>query len=211
MTSNEKLLKILNAIQEARKASVDPSIVNLYLTKADGLNDFDANEIWDILIKIEHDEKVLKIESVPKIVDIHAGTDTEKAIYNTQTYFSIKILNPFDKWLLKLLPSETPLKGLYFDDKTGKLTINSKTITLRRSTFKSGLVIALLSNKKKDWSWEEILGEIEHLEGEKVPLEFKEKFYPACDGLQKSISQKIGLNDFLIFTTSTVRINPKYL
>lgn len=211
MTSDEKLLKILNAIQEARKTSEDPSLINLYITKADGLDDFDANEIWDIFNKLEQQEKILIIEGVPSIVNLHAGTDAETAIFSPQTHFSIKILDTFDEWLIQNFPKKELTESIGFDNQTCELKINNKTVLLRRATFRSELITLLFKNKKKVWEWEEIVGKIEGITDDDLLKDSKKKFYPACDGLQKFIAQKTGISDFLIFNKSTVQINPKYL
>jgi hypothetical protein len=210
MNSNEKLLKILDAIQETRKASVNPSLINLYLTKADGLDEFDANEIGDILNKVELD-KVIKIEGVPGIVDLHTGTDIEEAFYNTRTYFSIRILKNFDKWLLKLFPDEKSIEPITYDSKIGKLSINNKVVFIRKNTFRSNLVALLFQNKKKVWNWDEIVEKIEGITDTDVLKQNKKRVYIACDGIQKRIAQKIEISDFLKFDTNTVHINPKYL
>lgn len=211
MKSDEKILKILNCIQEARNISINPKLVNLYITKADGLDSFDKNEVWDILYKIEKHDKVIKIESVPLSVALHATVDYEIDINNTQSHFSIEILDKFDNWLLKKYPREKIVEHISFNSKTGELNVNGKSVLLRRNTFRSDLVALMISNKKKVWEWEEIVGKIEDVSDDDVLKDSKKKFYPACDGLQKLIAQKTGISDFLIFNKSTVQINPKYL
>lgn len=209
MTGNEKLLKILNAIQEARKASVNPFLVNLYITKADDLDEFDPNEIYDILYKIEHQEKVLEIENVPSIVD------PGSYIFSLpQTYFSIKLLDNFDKWCKRFYPEKKSTELINFNNITGELTINNKSVFLQKEAFRTALIALLMKegkNRNKVWIWDEIIGKIQDTEDSNVLMENKKRFYPACDGLQKLISHKIGINDFLIFNNSTVQINPKYL
>ena len=211
MTSKEKILLILNAIVEARTISSDPSLVNLYLSRADGLDDFDPNEIFDILTKIENDEKVLIIEGIPGIVDLHTGTVADEALYNTKTYFSIRILDTFDQWLQEFIKVDKSEKLIYFDNRTGELNIHGKVIKIRRNTFRSDLIALVLQKKMKTWSWDEVVEKIQGTSDKDLLKENKSKFYSACDGLQKSIAQKTSINDFLIFNTNTVRINPCHL
>lgn len=108
--------------------------------------------------------------------------------------------------------SETKL--LSYDPKTGKLDIQDKPVKLTKDSFRAKLLELILKDeksKKKEWSWDEVIEEIEGITDTDELKEKKNKFYSACDGLTKFIAQKTGINDLLIFTKSTVQLNPKYL
>ncbi len=103
---------------------------------------------------------------------------------------------------------------LTYDAKMGRLNILGKTIQLKKESFRAQLIELLLKDEKsskKDWSWDEILEQIEGITEDEELKEKKDKIYNACDGLTKFIAQKTGINDLLIFNKSSVRINPKYL
>lgn len=105
------------------------------------------------------------------------------------------------------------LKATYNAQK-GELDIEGKKVRFKRDSFRAKLLELLLKDdksRKKEWSWDEVIEEIEDTKGKEATTENKKKFYPACDGLSKHIALKTGVNDLLIFNKSTVQINPKYL
>ncbi|MCX6783799.1 MAG: hypothetical protein NT141_01890 [candidate division WWE3 bacterium] len=112
-------------------------------------------------------------------------------------------------------PSEAqkPLTSSY-NDKTSTLHIQERELKLQKDRFRTNLIALLMKspqNKKKDWSWDEVVQQIEGTDDEVVLQKCRKKFYPACDGLAKAIAQKTGINDFLDYTQNTVHINPKYI
>lgn len=105
------------------------------------------------------------------------------------------------------------LKATYNAQK-GELDIEGKKVKFKKDSFRAKLLELLLKDdksRKKEWSWDEVIEEIEQITDTDVLKKNKKKFYSACDGLSKHIAQKIGVNDFLIFNKSTVQINSKYL
>jgi hypothetical protein len=101
-----------------------------------------------------------------------------------------------------------------YESKTGVLKINSQQVRLRKDSFRGKLIALLLENEKnmkKLWNWDEIMEKIQGIKDDEGLKDNKKKFYPACDGLQKFIAQKISINDLLIFDNTTVQINPKYI
>lgn len=105
------------------------------------------------------------------------------------------------------------LKATY-DAQKGQLDIEGKKVKFKKDSFRAKLLELLLKDdksRKKEWSWDEVIEAIEGTKDRELTKENKNKFYPACDGLAKHIASKIGVNDLLIFTKSTVQINPKYL
>lgn len=214
MKYEEKLLLILNAINEAREMSNDTGAIHLYATRVNGLSDFDENEVWDILYKLEHQEKIIKVHGFPYSLNERVAIAIDDYLYNRDTYFTIKLLDTFDNWTKNHIAKLKPSSSLSFDKKTGKLVIGNKSVTFRREAFRTHMLSLLLANnssKEKLWNWDEIIEQIEDTKDFELSKESKDRFYPACDGLQKTIAQKIGINDFLIFNNSTVQVNPKYL
>jgi len=106
------------------------------------------------------------------------------------------------------------LKATYNAPK-GKLDIEGKKVKFKKDSFRAKLLELLLKDdesRKKEWSWDEVIDEIQGTEDSpSLRKENKKKFYPACDGLSKHIAQKIGVNDLLLYNKSTVQVNPKYL
>lgn len=218
MSYEGKLTLIIKAILEARKVSDSPDLINLYITKVNGLDIFDVNEIWDILSKMEKEEKVIKIENYPSELNLRLATNLDDVLNNVQAYFSLKILDNFDPWSIYIDADNIGIKSksaiLNFDNRTGLLNIGSKTAKFRSHTFKSNLVELLLKNKanrKRVWSWDEIIEQIQGINNQEELIKNKKKFYPACEGLQTSIAQQTGTNDFLIFDSTTVHISSKYI
>ena len=104
--------------------------------------------------------------------------------------------------------------NIAYDKKSGILTIQDKKVKFNKDSFRAKLLETVLKDTKslkKEWSWDEIIEEIESVTSPDSLNEHKKKFYPACDGIAKFIAQKTGINDLLIFNKSTVQINPKYI
>ena len=114
---------------------------------------------------------------------------------------------------LKIDPKKVTAKVTYNDQK-GELDIEGKKVKFKKESFRAKLLELLLKDdksRKKEWSWDEVIEAIEDTKDPDLTKEKKKKFYPACDGLSKHIASKIGVNDLLTFTKSTVQINSKYL
>lgn len=114
---------------------------------------------------------------------------------------------------LKIDSKKVTTKVTYNAQK-GELDIEGKIVKFKKESFRAKLLELLLKDdksRKKEWSWDEVIEEIEDTKGKEATMENKKKFYPACDGLSKFIAQKTGINDLLIFNKSTVRVNTKYL
>ena len=100
-----------------------------------------------------------------------------------------------------------------YDPLRGALELESKKVRLDKDSFRAKLLELLLKDdqsRKKEWSWDEIIEEIEGITDHNALKENKKKFYSACDGLSKQIAQKTGVNDLLIYNKTTVQISPKY-
>ncbi len=350
MTYEEKLNIIISAIREAQKATRKEHYTSLYLTKDNRLTEIDPNELHDILLKLQDDEKIITVKDIPtKLKPVIEQTDD--AFKGEKTYFLIDILDGFDDWYenysmrqktdlqnldyinmlriydvvldineqiqltnkttvsihllppiirfsalfpadsiglrdkycetrwdslkylkekgiidefkhnsafhrwdtvvtvslklsrfdefyqkirgeyvkrnksndkkeekpktesLKIDPKKVTAKVTYNTQK-GELDIEGKKVKFKKDSFRAKLLELLLKDdksRKREWSWDEVIEEIEGVNEMDKLKRLKKKFYPACDGLTKHIALKIGVNDLLIFNKSTVQINPKYL
>lgn len=111
---------------------------------------------------------------------------------------------------IKIDPSRVKLA---YNAQKGELDIEGQKVKLNKDSFRAKLLEILLKDDKSrkiEWSWDEVIEKIEGVLDEDGLKENKKKFYPACDGLAKFIAQKTGINDLLLFTKSTVQINPKH-
>lgn len=207
MTFKDKLKLITEAIQAARESSLDLETINLYITKANGLEDFDPNEIYDILHKIEVQDKVLSIEDVPTFVASHAGFPPEDFL-SGQTSFILKLLNGFDKWSSKVSPEVH--SSYFFDKDKGLITINGEKILFKnegkRIPYLDALVNSNEVNSDEYIYHDEIADELEGASKMKDPRII---YYELCRGIEARLI-KSKVNDFLQFDTSRARINPKY-
>lgn len=333
MTYEEKLTIVINAINEARQFARKGHAVYLRIGTGNGLSRIHLGQLHDILLQLEEDEQIIKIQNIPSSLKSGFEVDIDKI-----DYFVIDILDGYDKWcsnyLIKNRTSienltDTNLNEIYlvltqieeqlqiaqsdkfnfgfvgsaydlegydtedvdglingyirvldylkklsvikdyshgtmsvdaditldiakfyeildrvkkrksqfvtinpiqqepaekeqkkthlsvtYEPKKGVLEINGKSVKLNKDSFRAKLLELLLKddkNNKKEWSWDEVIEEIQGISDAESLKENKNKFYPACDGLSKFIAQKIGINDLLIYNKSTVSINPKYL
>ena len=65
MTYEEKLDLILQSISEAKKSTRKDHYTKLYYTADNGLKDLKLSEIHDILLQLQDDEKIIKIQDIP--------------------------------------------------------------------------------------------------------------------------------------------------
>lgn len=215
MKYEEKLKIIIEALLEAVKTSPEQGIAHLYL-KGNGLEGFDPNEVWDVLHKVEIEDKVLVVTGYPSELNLRLG-DFEEFMYNTKSFFVIEIKDGFEKWA-SMLSNNNNLSSTQasYDGLSGTVTVDGKQVKLRKDSFRANLLSLLFKNKTsltKEWSWDELIAKIEGIDiNDTQTLKAnKNRFYTACDGLTKHIASKIGVNDLLIFNKSTVQINPKYI
>ncbi|PIQ72345.1 hypothetical protein COV86_03475 [Candidatus Roizmanbacteria bacterium CG11_big_fil_rev_8_21_14_0_20_35_14] len=112
MTYEEKLSIIISALREAQKATRKEHYTSLYLTKDNRLTEIDPNELHDILLKLQDDEKVITIKDIPtKLKPVFEQTDD--AFKGEKTYFLIDTLDSFDDWYASyLLKQKSKLKNL---------------------------------------------------------------------------------------------------
>jgi len=114
---------------------------------------------------------------------------------------------------LKIDPKKVTTKVTY-NAQRGELDIEGKKVKFKKDSFRAKLLELLLKDdksRKKEWSCDEVIETIEGITDLDLLKENQKKFYPACDGLSKFVAQKTGINDLLVYTKSTVQINPKYL
>lgn len=97
-----------------------------------------------------------------------------------------------------------------FDTESSLITIGNIKIKIPQNTDMEMLCKVILKNKKatlKKWSWDEILEEW----GETPEEVGWRKTYHAGIGVNEKIARKTAIEDFLIVTTKTIQVNPKYL
>jgi hypothetical protein len=203
MTYDEKLSRILEAIQATRETSINTSTVNLYITKADGLDDFDPNEIYDILHGIERKEKVLEIEDVPSLVAPHSGHPPASFLGNAQSHFSIKLLTGYDDWRSKVFLKEK--KTYFFNKDKGILNIKGSEIEFKVGGRRIPYLNALVNTD--DYLYHSDVAN--ELEGAEQIKDAKNTYYELCRGITTRLSE-FGISDFLEYDYNRARINPLY-
>lgn len=170
----------------------------IYLKEKGAVTDFSQNaQNWDTTVTAS--------VVLSKFDDFYRAIQSEYVKRNKQTEKKEGTID-------KTVASPTPPKVSY-EPKKGILVIDSKQVKLNKESFRAKILELLLKDdksKKKEWSWDEVIEAIEDTKDADLTKENKDKFYPACDGLQKHIALKIGINDLLIFNKSTVQINPKF-
>lgn len=106
-------------------------------------------------------------------------------------------------------PQLMPMTWQY-NTSSGTFSIHDKTISFKKDMFRAH-VLTLLTSKasNKEWSFGDILKKINGMD---MPVKKDmDKVYYACNGINERIAKEALIPDFLLVTTLTVRINPKYL
>lgn len=217
LTYEEKLNLIIQSIYEAEKIARKNTLPKLYINQESPLSQINSQEIHDILLKLQDDEKVIIIENIPtKLKSIFEQVTKNELLFPT-LYFTIKVLPAFHKkyqyhpkTILQTQPSKIKIT---FHKTTNTLTINNKTIKFRKDSFRTNLLLTVLTNSSKEWSWDEIIEAIEKPSDDTLfenKDKYIDKFYHACKGINIRIAETSNISDLLIFSKKSVSLNPKY-
>ncbi|MCS6956684.1 MAG: hypothetical protein NZM02_02455 [Patescibacteria group bacterium] len=101
-----------------------------------------------------------------------------------------------------------------YDSKRGIFTINKEKVFFKKESFRAKLLELLTKNEKnikKNWSWDEIIEEIEGILDETKQKEQKNRVYETGRDINEYIASKTGIRDFLLVNTQNIQINPIYL
>lgn len=116
MTYEEKLNITVEAINEARQFTSKEYFTKLRLGTGNGLSRIDLGQLHDILLQLEQDEKIIKIEDTPTA--LKSLTNKTSDIMNAggnKNYFLIDVLESFNQWYdTFLLKKKTSLSGMDF-------------------------------------------------------------------------------------------------
>lgn len=93
MTYEEKLNIILEAINEARKIARKGHPIKLYAKTDSKLKQIILQEIHDILLKLQDDEKIIQIQDIPSELK-----PLQHLEITSIDYFLLTILDKFDEW-----------------------------------------------------------------------------------------------------------------
>lgn len=100
-----------------------------------------------------------------------------------------------------------------YEPSSGVLFVNNKVAQFKPNSLRAKIVELMTKtedNKKKNWSWDELIEEIEGLK-DPEPKPHKIKIYDAVKGANEYIASKTGITDFLRYDTNMSQINPTYL
>ena len=105
MIYEEKLSIVLRALFEARKFTREKQLTKLYVTLENGLRKLNTGEIHDILLKLQDDEKIIRIANKPtKLKSL--GEKSEDLLEGDRDYFLIEDLSNLDVWYSNFLLEE---------------------------------------------------------------------------------------------------------
>lgn len=212
----ESVFNALTLIENELQVSQSPKITINFVSSMSELDGYDNTDINELIVYYIKALTYLKNQEV-----IQGFTSEQNSVFssitiNVRSFDEImeKAKIRAKKPSIKRAQVSITTKASYNPQK-GVLKINNKEVKFKKDSFRAKMLELLLKDNKsakKEWSWDEVIDEIQGTkDNPSLRKENKKKFYPACDGLSKHIAQKIGVNDLLIFTKSTVRINPKYL
>jgi hypothetical protein len=198
---NFSFVSSIHEIEGFEREDID-DLTNGYIKVLDYLNKV------GVIVSYSHGEMSLDADIVLNIGNFYEALDNVKKVKTLQ-----KKVETDTTETAKIIPTTKTINVTY-DPKKGTLDISGKSVKFNKDSFRAKLLELLLKDNKsikKEWSWDEVIEEIEGTKDQDSTKDNKKKFYPACDGLSKFIAQKIGINDLLVFNKSTVQINSKYL
>lgn len=100
-----------------------------------------------------------------------------------------------------------------YDPSSGVLFLNGKVAQFKKNNLRAKILETMTKSdkaKKKSWSWDELIEEIEGIENPE-PKPYKQKVYDAVKKANDYIASKTGVTDFLRVDMNTSQINPAYL
>jgi hypothetical protein len=100
-----------------------------------------------------------------------------------------------------------------YDPSSGVLFLNDKVAQFKKNNLRAKILETMTKSdkaKKKSWSWDELIEEIEGIESPDPKL-YKQKIYDAAKKANDYIASKTGVIDFLRVDMNTSQINPTYL
>lgn len=217
----EKIFYILCDIKKQIRFSLSDK-AKIYLVvpreKAKGYFVWDRR-LWksDILEVLEYFVKlgVITSYSFPES-ELYADVVLDVPKYTKALVVAEKRNNlKFDR-IIKFEPLDKPDGKILiqYDIETGLLSLGHDTVQLQKDAFNAKMIELLLrneKNRKKLWSWDEIIEIIEMVNPADSVKEYRGKFYNACVGIKKTISSNTKINDLLLYTRQSVRVNPKFI
>jgi hypothetical protein len=102
-----KLALIAKAIMDAKQLTPVGTDIPVYITDSNGLTRIYAQELKDILVKFQNDERVITLKSFPEwLLPIEVkhwnkaavNKQFEVALDPSKNHFVVNVLNSFDKW-----------------------------------------------------------------------------------------------------------------
>ncbi len=102
---DNKLTLVLKAIMEAKRITTSGKAITVYITDSNGLSRIYPQELKDILLKLQDDERIIRIKSFPDWLLPHEHFTMD--IYNSKMgairdpsikHFVVETLDTFDKW-----------------------------------------------------------------------------------------------------------------
>ena len=104
MERQPKLELVIKAIQEAKKITPKGQLVKVYLPNVLKFKQFRLQELYDILSKLEDDEKILTLMRFPRYLlkldlDRYTYTSSDGEVVDpSKEYFTIKVRRNFNEW-----------------------------------------------------------------------------------------------------------------
>jgi len=96
MTYEEKLEIVVQAIKEAKQFTRKDCLTKLYFGLENGLSRVGLDMVYDILLQLQDDEKIIKVDKVKSSLGTFDQTVDMKS--GSKDYFKIDILDIFDEW-----------------------------------------------------------------------------------------------------------------
>ena len=139
--------------------------------------------------------------------DLCGCLQIEIEILEECTNFVLKNVSSFGKKEITAKNTKSaPSYIAHFDPDFPLLDVRGKRCQIRKHSKQYEFMRVIFTDKERDWQFSEIAEKID----QENPLNWK-IFYNYCNAIKTKIASDIGIKDFFISTTQSVKINPKYL
>lgn len=186
---------------------VAAGILSLSITK----DYFKRNRVIDIFYKFEFDEIAKgNVNRSPIVLFPDRFLVWVKRLHD---YLIPRLENLAEKGLetKDVVKFVTPKFQITFDQRTGKITLQDKEVSIPKNTDQFDLCNTIFEDqqsKEKEWSWDEML---EKWGSNYDDKDAWRKVYNAAREINQKVAAKTATEDFLLVTTQTTQLNPKYL
>lgn len=210
MNNQQIFLKVVEILYELQLAKPLSGVAFNSYEDFDGI---DPYTLYEVLLKLREDYNVIESISTSDLFVYPFDEDNPYPYIEldpSHNIWEVNLSKKFPKWAQKFLDRNKEgrrfsIRQMVFDTATGILKINGISIQIALDTNQYFVCKTLFnSSDLKNTSVDRL--DVEDLTGSEIS-----DIYQIGRRINEKLSQKLPVDDFILFNTKEIRINPKYL